>query len=448
MHSGPTRRGCAAWVGAIMIMGCATAVIGAGPVTVGQATGKAAGAAENELDAALKKIREGHNEEALALIREQAARHPEWPPAPLILARLLLGAGQIVPGRRALEQAAIEAPTHPEVYLMFGALDLADGRFSDAQLNFENAQGLVGPAHLDAERARVVSRDALAGLTGVAEGRADWKTAQRHLNAWLEPEPKNGQVRQRLGGVLFRLGKTEDAFAALKQAVHDMPALEPAAISMGRLFGETGDIKKAQEWLDRALQLEPMSTRVRNARAGWLLDQGRAQDARSEADEAVKLDPKSMDARRLRGLIAWHLRDLAGAETLIEPLHRDTPDDAGSANLLALILVEQDDPLKRARGLQLAEVNARQYPRSHEVLATLGWAQYRSGHLGQAEPMLRAAAQGVRTTPDVAYFLARVLVDKGLTDDAVKLLQTATNLPGAFAHRDDARSLLKSLAKS
>ena len=101
-----------------------------------------------------------------------------------------------------------------------------------------------------------------------------------------------------------------------------------------------------------------------------------------------------------------------------------------------------------ARGLQLAEVNAHQFPRSHEILATLGWAQYRSGHLAQAEPMLRAAVQGVRTTPDVAYFLARVLVDKGLTDDALKLLQTATNQPGTFAHRNDAQSLLKSLAKS
>jgi thioredoxin-like negative regulator of GroEL len=93
----------------------------------------------------------------------------------------------------------------------------------------------------------------------------------------------------------------------------------------------------------------------------------------------------------------------------------------------------------------LAEADAQQSPRSHEAAATLGWAHYRSGHLDQAHKLLRAAVQGVRTTPDIAYYLARVLVDTGQTDDARKLLQSVTGLPGAFAHREDARALLKSM---
>src|SRR5262249_4438466 len=99
----------------------------------------------------------------------------------------------------------------------------------------------------------------------------------------------------------------------------------------------------------------------------------------------------------------------------------------------------------RTRGLQLAEIDARQSPRSPEALSTLGWALYRSGRLDQAEQALRQAVTGVRTTPDVAYYLARVLLDKGRKDDARKILQAATGLPGAFAHRKDADALLKSL---
>ena len=73
------------------------------------------------------------------------------------------------------------------------------------------------------------------------------------------------------------------------------------------------------------------------------------------------------------GVIAWRLRDLAIAEKIFESLHRGAPPaDAAFANLLALSLDEQDDPAKRKRGLELAEVNALQFPRSHEVLATLG----------------------------------------------------------------------------
>jgi hypothetical protein len=75
----------------------------------------------------------------------------------------------------------------------------------------------------------------------------------------------------------------------------------------------------------------------------------------------------------------------------------------------------------------------------------LGWAYYRTGHLDQADRLLRAAVQGVRTTPDIAYYLARVLNDKGQTDDARKLLQSATGMTGAFAHREDANALLNSL---
>ena len=79
-------------------------------------------------------------------------------------------------------------------------------------------------------------------------------------------------------------------------------------------------------------------------------------------------------------------------------------------------MIEQDDAAKQSRGLQLADVNALQFPRSAEVVATLGWALYRAGRLDQAEQKLRAAVTGGRTTPDIAYFLARVLADKGQTD--------------------------------
>jgi uncharacterized protein HemY len=221
--------------------------------------------------------------------------------------------------------------------------------------------------------------------------------------------------------------------------------LEPAAVTMSRLLGQKGNAKRAEEWLDFALKQEPKSIRVRMARAGWLLERGRAADAKTEADEAVKLDPLSHDARRLQALVAWHLRDLSAAEKILEPLHREAPADFAAADLLALCLVDQDDAAKRSRGLQVAESDAQKSPRSPEALATLGWAHYRAGHLDQADRLLRSAVQGVRTTPDIAYFLARVLNDKGQIDDARKVLQTATAMTGAFAHREDANALLKSL---
>jgi tetratricopeptide (TPR) repeat protein len=434
-------------IGLALVLARPTDESWAGPVLPGQAPAGPDQAAVKELDAAARKVREGQPDEALALIRQQAAGHPEWAPPPLILARLLFTSGQSAAGRRALERAAIEAPRHPEVYLTFGSLALTEGRWNDARLNFEAAQAMVEAGKWDAQRARILRRECLAGLAAVAEAREAWPTARDHVNAWLELEPGNGQARQRLGALLFRMGRSDEAFAELQRAVKDTPALEPAAVSMARLESQRGDQKKAEQWFDRAQAVEPAGARVRIARAGWLLDLGRASAARPVIEEALKLDQSSSDARRLQGRIAWHLRDLAAAERILEPLHRDAPADLVAADLLALCLVEQDDAAKRTRGLELAEANIRQSPGSHEAMATLGWAHYRSGHLDQAERMLRASVQGVRTSPDVAYFLARVLADRGRTDDARNLVRSTTNLPGAFAHREDAQMLLKSLTK-
>jgi Tfp pilus assembly protein PilF len=412
----------------------------------GQPPAKPALPAENDLQAAAGKIREGRFDEALGLIEGAMHGHPEWPPAQLIFARMLFTANHVVQGRHALERAAALAPEHPDVYLSFGALDLSEHRLSDARLNFAKANELASTGRWDAERARVYRLEALSGLATVAETREDWKNAEVEWNALLALAPKNGQARQRLGCVLFRLDKPEEAFAALSQGANDVPALEPASVSMGWLYSQKGDFKKASEWFDQALRLEPTSPRVRVARASWLLDQGQAAAARTEVDEALKLDPHSKEALKVRGLVAWHLRDLVRAEQIFEPLHRDAPADSLAANQLALALVEQNDETKRSRGFQLADVNAAQFPHSPEVLATLGWALYRAGRRDVAEAKLRTAASG-RVTPDVLYFLAQAIADNGKADEARKLLETATAQPRAFAHRDDATALLKKLAK-
>jgi tetratricopeptide (TPR) repeat protein len=408
---------------------------------------KLADSGDKELDAAVAKAREGRVDEALGLIKEKAVKHPEWPPAQVILARVLFSVNQVAAGRRALEQAAIEAGDHPDVYLNLGAAALGDGRLSDALLNFEKALSLIPRDRWDAEKINASRREALAGLAAVAETREDWKSTQERLAAWLELEPKNGQIRQRLGRALFRLGKVDDAFAAFKQAALDAPALEPAGVSMAWLYGQIGDLEKAEELFNFAQKAEPQSARVRLAHAAWLLDRGQPTLARTEIDQARKLDPELKDVERVRALVAWYLRDLAGAEAILEPMHRDAPADSVVANLLALALIEQEDKAKQSRGLQLADVIAQQFPRSPEIQATLGWALYRAGRLEPAEQKLRGAVAGGRTTPDIVYFLARVLADRGQTDDARKLLESATNSTSPFAHRAAAAALLKSLTK-
>jgi Flp pilus assembly protein TadD len=404
-------------------------------------------ASKKELEGAVAKAREGKADEALAIIKEKAAKHPEWPAAQLIVGRILLSVNQGAAGRRALEKAAVLGPEDPEVYLTMGAIALSEGRVSDARLNFDFCQGLFKAGHFPPAKEGTLRRECVAGLASVAETREDWQTTADRLNDWLALDPKNGQVRQRLGRALFMLGKTQEAFKELGQGAKDQPMNEPAGVSMALLYARQGDGKKAEEWFDYAQKAEPQSARARLTYGRWLLDQGRARDGSRAIDEALKLDPTSTDAKKSRALAGWYTRDLPGAEAILEPLHRDAPADPMVANLLALVLVEQDDAVKKRRGAELADVNAAQFPRSPELQATLGWALYRSDQLDLAEQKLRAAVAGAQLTPDIAYYFSCILNARGNVDDAKKLLESATKASGAFAHRDDALALLKKVSK-
>jgi len=450
-------------ISAFVAVGCSAFGLAAGGLAVNQAGApapgqspatakadaqpKASGMVDKELEGAFAKIREGKIDEAFELIKQEAPNHPDWAPPRMILARLLFGADQAALARRALEQCAIESPDYPDVYLTFGALALAESRISDARLNYEHAFKIVDKGDWADSQKRIFRREAHAGLVSVAEARQDWNEAIAQLGHWLELDPKSGQAHQRMGRALFQLGKSDEAFKELTQAVKDSPTLEPAGVSMGWLYSQNANVAKASEWFESAIKAEPQNPRARIAYASWLLERRRAADAQASAQQALRLAPDSTDGRRLSALVDWHLGDPKGAETILDSLHRDLPGDLSVTNLLALALVDQEDVTKRARGLKLAEDAARQSPRSHEIQATLGWAHYRMGHLDPAEQALRTAASGLRPTPDIYYFLARVLFDKGNRPDAKKLLESAIKLPGGFAHRDDAGALLKSMEK-
>lgn len=396
------------------------------------------------VEAAARLVRDGKPDEALLLVRKAAEAHPEWPSPLLILARMHFASGQSDRGRATLEEAAAENPDDPSVALTFAAIDLAEGRRHDAKLNADLALEMA-PKIKDAAQGPAIVRDARKILATVAETRQDWPSARDQLLAVLGIEPKDGATRQNLARVLFRMGKNDDALRELTTASKDVPALEPPDVAMAMLYARSGDPKGATEWFDRALKAQPKSARPRISYALWQVDQGRPQVAKSLADEAAAVEPESKEARKVRGLVAFHLRDLATTETIYEALHREAPDEVGITNLLALSLVDQQDKAKRARGLQLAEALARQYPRSAEILATLGHAHDRNGHPQDAEINLRAAVSGGRAAPDTAYFLARVLADRGRADEARKLLVAATSQRSAFAYRKEATDLLNSL---
>jgi predicted Zn-dependent protease len=371
--------------------------------------------------------------------------HPELPPAHALLAELAIERDRAAVVRPALERAISEDPSHPEVFLLFADLALMEGRLTDAAVHLEKATALASSRRWTTEQRDRFERLCRQGQASVAEGRGDWKAARTVLECWLDLEPANARVRQRLGKALFRLGQWDSACQELKRAAQEDATLEPATITMGRLSTEAGDLKKAEEWMDYAVKADPRSVVARTGMATWLLEQNRAEEADRHAATAVQLDPKSSDARRLLGLAARARKDSRRSEPIFEVLARESPDDAWVRDQLALVLAEQDDEAKRRRALELAERNVREQPNDPRAMATLGTVYYRLHRLDEAEKVLQAVVEAGRGSSDAAYTLARVRADRGHPEGAPELLKTALAAPGLFVCRTEAQQWLDRL---
>ena len=223
-------------------------------------------------------------------------------------------------------------------------------------------------------------------------------------------------------------------------------SIDPAAITMGWLYTRNRDLKKGGEWMEYAVKLAPESVKARIGLASWLLEMGRADEARTHAEAAAKLDPKSNEVRRLMGLAARQRKDFAAAEQVLQALAQESPGDAGLRNQLALVLAEQADDSKRRRAIELAELSVRQDPNSAEALTTLGIVYYRNKRLDDAAKVLQSVFASGRGNSDGAYVLALALSDQGHPENVATLLKSALEAQGLFVFRNDAQQWLDRLS--
>jgi tetratricopeptide (TPR) repeat protein len=400
-----------------------------------------------EIDQAIAAFDKGEYERCQELLKAAAKKLPDLSPPRVLLARLFYVTNQLARTRAALELAAVENPEHPETYLLFGKVALQEGRVTDAALQFDKAIGLVASGKWKDDVKHGFLIEGHGGLAGIAERRNDWRAAEAALSAWLVVEAKNGKTRQRLGTALFHQGKHDAAFEELQRAVKDEPSLWPAEISMGHLFTEKKDADAAKKWMESAVTRHPKAPRAHLGVAIWLLEHDQVEKAKTEADAAARLDPESADIKALVGLIAWHTRSFEEAERIFQGLYAESPANFTASNLLALALVEQSAAAKRRRALELAEINARLYPKSGEALTTLGLVYYRHGRHNDAEQALRAALATTGASSDTAYYLARLLFERGQSSEVAQLLKLALDAPGRFTFRKEAQAWAAQLGK-
>lgn len=257
----------------------------------------------------------------------------------------------------------------------------------------------------------------------------------------LQPEWPKGFLRR--GTVLFRMGKLEEAAAALTSGLeHDAQneALKKEAEAVARAISErearmreslelkeraaeafgAQDFARAAELLTRAVLLDPHSAVLYSNRAAahMMLDQHR--EALSDADEAIRLKPGWAKGHSRRGAALYRLGDLAGARDALEQAlalgEGDSVHTRGTRMELQLVADAIESRSRRALELKDRAVDAfgeERYARALELLnsaieldpsnaALFSNRSAAYAALEQHDAALKSADEAIRLKPDWA----------------------------------------------
>ncbi len=399
-----------------------------------------------EVNEAIELFKKGDLKGAKEKLDVAYEKNADLPPAQVVMAEFFAQSKQGGGVRGALENAVVEAPEDPEAYVLLGDLALAGGRVTEADLLFQKGSALLKKFDRSQKRKDVLAKRVVAGLAATAEARQQWAVAQGYLQQWLKLDAANTTAMQRLARALFRQGKASEALDQLKAAeAADPKNMLSSAATLARFYQQAGDTENARQWIDYALKKSPSDIRIRLVAAQMKLEMGDLDQAEKEAEAAAQLEPTSLPAKVLRGVIALFKQDYRTAATHFESAHLQAPDNFEAKNNLALALAEQDDKAKKQRALAFAQENARLFSQRPEAISTYGWALYQAGRIAEADKVMQQLLRSGNFTADTAYYIAQIAHDQGRQDQSKALLQAALGRAKFFSRKADAEALLAKL---
>ena len=208
---------------------------------------------------------------------------------------------------------------------------------------------------------------------------------------------------------------------------HD-PASSMAYINLGMWLQEQGRAPEAASALQTALRLEPDDPEVHGDLGVVLASLGRGADARTHLERAVALAPASPQAHSNLGNALAAEGDLAGAAAQYEEAVRRNPRYADALNNLANVLVQQgrsDDAIARYEAAIAADPT---YVAARVNLATV---LARRGRDDEAIAQYRTALRLDPTRADAEGGWGTRLAAHGAWDEAIVHLAAAARLQPA-----------------
>jgi tetratricopeptide (TPR) repeat protein len=251
--------------------------------------------------------------------------------ARLIESAALMGLKKFGESRKLLDAMIKTAPGSPDVLFQLGVVNLAEGKYKEAedafrrayQLNPANSRGLMGVvetnmaqnkpdaaiALLQAESDKAPSRlDLVVALGNTAVRAGKYDLAIQTFNKALAGLDKNvkgqGDVYLRIGETYRRKGDLSDAVQALQKARESLPQNTIVLSTLALTLDGAGRRPEAKQVYEATLKLQPDNAVALNNLAFLLAESGGdLDDALSKAQRAKQLLPSLFEISDTLGWI-------------------------------------------------------------------------------------------------------------------------------------------------
>jgi tetratricopeptide (TPR) repeat protein len=302
--------------------------------------------------------------------------------ARLIESAALMGQKKFGDSRQILDAMIKSSPSSPDVLFQLGVVNLAEGKYKEAedafrrayQLNPANSRGLMGVVE-----------------TNMAQNKPD--AALALLQAESDKAPARMDLLVAMGNTAVRAGKYDFAIQTFTKVIGN---LEKGSKAVGDLYlriGETyrrkGDLASAVQALQKAKESLPQNVIVLSTLALTLDGAGRKPEAKQVYEATLKL----------------------------------APDNAVALNNLAFLLAENNGNLDEA--LSKAQRAKQLLPTLYEISDTLGWIYLKKNLPDHAIEIFKELVTKQPTHSTYRFHLGMAYSQKGDKTRAVEQLKEA-----------------------
>ena len=385
----------------------------------------------------------GQARDAMDGFEKMTAEDASLPPAKVLMAGLTFAVGDSQAGLALLESSAVKHPDYPGVYLSFAQVAINSNRITDASLHIEKTAQLIEAGNLTPQWRSHFLKQYYEVATSVYLRRKKNQEANATLEQLQALSPNLPFYFFSKAELAFRDGKNDVALQFLKQHGTAIESKRLPELTLVDWLKNTGKDEDAKSLLLQTRQQNPKDTRAQMMTAQMYMageDFPNALTAIGSFEQANGGETKqSLD---MKGRIAF-----AGLsyDSAAEHFKKLASNDASSANILALCLVESDDPEKRKQAIQISQQVASRMTSNPLALGSLAYIYLKNGEKEKSGQLMQRVVLSRQTTPEISYFLANSLIENGQSDQAAKILKQVVNAKGLFLYRSASRKLLASL---